>query len=262
MSYDPKNPFNDGQGQNNPGPEDEHRTVPMQQNFDVTQAGFPPSDYDAPTVVYEQPTASTAPSADFAQAPVQPGMPFHGTLPPATTRSPKKRPSNKTLLIGGGSVLVLFILIIGVFMVLPNLTESASNQASVTTPMAVASPTTSPATKNIYTPYLAQYRGTIRSQIARGLHLPVDQLVSRLKEGTALSSIASAQGISRSQLQTIVKTAFQQGFQPAVNNGNLTPKQVDALINRMLKQPQTLERYLNVAARNDAKSKATPTPTV
>jgi hypothetical protein len=66
------------------------------------------------------------------------------------------------------------------------------------------------------------------------------------KAGKTLSSLASAQGVSSSQLQTLVTNAFQQGFQPAVSSGSLTQRQVDDLIKRMLKQPQTLDRYLSV----------------
>ncbi|GHO82803.1 LysM peptidoglycan-binding domain-containing protein [Dictyobacter formicarum] len=261
MSYDPNFPFNNGVPQNNPEPDDDHRTVPMQTNFEAPPAGFPPSDYDTPTIAYGQPVLPAVPPS---QGVVQPGTGFKGNMPPATTGGSRKRPNNKTLLIGGISVLVLLLLVIGVLFILPNLTASASNQATDPTSVAVTTPdanATRPANKNIYAPYLARYRSTIRSQIAQGLHMPVDQLVSRLKGGDTLSSIASAQGISSSQLQTIVKTAFQQGFQPAIDSSNLTQKQVSTLINRMLKQPQTLDRYLNVQGRNSARPKGSATPT-
>ncbi|GLV56122.1 hypothetical protein KDH_29650 [Dictyobacter sp. S3.2.2.5] len=265
MSYNPNFPSDDGQTHNYPEPEDDQRTVPMQKDFGAPRVGLPPSDYDAPTIAYGQPGPSAVPGPDFSQNPVQPAPPFRGNLPPATTGAPGKRPNNKMLLTGGVGILVLLILIIGALVILPNLNASASNQAPAATPVASTTPTaitTRTANGNAYAPYLAQYRSTIRSQIAQGLHLPVDQLVARLKGGTTLSSIASSQGISNSQLQTMVKTAFQQGFQPAVNSGNLTQKQLNTLINRMLKQPQTLDRYLDVQPRNGTKAKATPTPTV
>ncbi|WP_269822449.1 hypothetical protein [Dictyobacter vulcani] len=41
----------------------------------------------------------------------------------------------------------------------------------------------------------------------------------------------------------------------------MTQKQVTSLTNRMLKQPQTLDRYLDVQPRNGPKAKASPTPT-
>ncbi|GCE02744.1 hypothetical protein [Dictyobacter aurantiacus] len=265
MSYNPNFPFNDGQAYNNPEPEDDQRTVPMQKDFEAPPAGLPPSDYDAPTVAYGQSEPFVASGPDFPQNPVQPAPPFMGNLPPATTGVPGKRSPNNMLLIGGVGILVLLILVIGALVILPNLNASASNQAPAATPTTSVTPTvtaTRTANRNVYAPYLARYRGTIRTQIAQGLHLPVDQLVSRLKGGATLSSVASAQGISNSQLQAMVKTAFQQGFQPAVNSGNLTQKQVNALINRMLKQPQTLDRYLDMQPGNGAKPKASPTPTV
>ncbi|GCE16290.1 hypothetical protein [Dictyobacter kobayashii] len=271
MSYDPNFPFNNGQAQGNPEPDDDPRTVPMQSNFETVSSSQPmpqPSDYDAPTVAYGQnatlPEPTIAPMGNPSQGFAQPGMNFQGTMPPATTKPPKKQPSKKMLLIGGVSILVLLLLVIGVLLILPNLTASASNQATNATPVAAATPAanaTKPANRNIYTPYLARYRSTIRSQIAQGLHLPVDQLETQLKGGATLSSMATTQGISTTQLQTIIKSAFQQGFQPSITSGELTQKQVNTLITRMLKQPQTLDRFLAVQAKsgNGAKKSATPT---
>ena len=264
MSYDPQIPFDDGQTQKNPEPEDTYRTVPIQQNFEAEPAGFLPSDYEAPTIAYGSPPPPPAvASGSFSQG-FPPTIPMNGNLPPATTEPRKKRPGNKTLWITGVSILALLLLAIGALVILPDLTASASNPASDPTPVAMTTPTasaTTPANKGGNARYLAQYRNTIRSQIAQGLNLPVAQLIARLKGGATLTSIASAQGISSSQLQTIVKNAFQQGYQPAINSGNLTQKQVNSLTDRMLKQPQTLDRYLDVQPRNGTKAKASPTPT-
>nr|MBA2677652.1 hypothetical protein [Ktedonobacteraceae bacterium] len=151
-----------------------------------------------------------------------------GTVPPAAV-SQKKRAVSPKLVIVGAVVLVLLILGIAGFVLLPKLTAPASDQKAASTPAA-----STPAARNVYAPYLAQYRGTIRSQIAQGLHLSDTQLEDQLGSGKTLSSIATDQKISNSQLQTLVTNAFQNGFQPAVSGGNLTQKQVDALVKRML----------------------------
>ncbi len=169
--------------------------------------------------------------------------------------SQKKGGVSPKVLIGGAIVLVLLILGVAGFVLLPKLTAPANNQAAASTP-AVSTPA---ANKNVYAPYLAQYRGTIRRQIAQGLHLSDTQLEDQLNSGKTLSTIASDQKISDSQLQTIVTNAFQSSFQPAVSSGNLTQKQIDALVKRMLKQPKTLDRYLAAPVRTKKGASATPT---
>ena len=184
-----------------------------------------------------------------------PGGAQPGIVQPAAV-SQKKQGVSPKLLIGGAVVLVLLILGIAGFVILPKLTAPANNQASTPT---VSTPTANRANKNVYAPYLAQYRGPIRSQIAQGLHLSDTQLEDQLSSGKTLSTIAADQKVSDSQLQTIVTNAFQSGFQPAVSSGNLTQKQVDALVKRMLKQPKTLDRFLAVQARTKKGAGVTPT---
>ncbi|GER89071.1 hypothetical protein KDW_32330 [Dictyobacter vulcani] len=206
MSYDPQIPFDDGQTQKNPELEDMYSTMPIQQNVEAEPAGFLPSDYEAPTMAYGPPAPPpSAASGNFFQA-FPPAPPINGNLPPATTEPRKKRLANKTLLGTGASILALLLLVIGGLVILPNLPAGASQQGSTSTPVVMTTPkasATTPANKGGNARYLAQYRNTIRSQIAQGLHLPVAQLIARLKGGATLTSIASAQGISNSQLQTM-----------------------------------------------------------
>lgn len=185
----------------------------------------------------------------------RPGFMWPASAQPAT---PKKPPVSKKVIIGGAIVLVLLILGIAGATLMPRLMTSANNQAATSTP-AASTPATKPAVRNVYAPYLAQYREGIRSQIAQNLHLSTTQLETQLSTGQTLSGIATTQSISTTQLQTIVTNAFQNGFQPAVNSGNLTQKQVDLLVKRMLKQPKTLDRYLVAQARVKKGAGATPT---
>lgn len=182
-----------------------------------------------------------------------PGVAWPASVQPTT---PKKPPVSKRVIIGGAIVLALLILAIAVLV--PRLMTNANNQAATSTP-AASTPAAKPAVRNVYAPYLAQYREGIRSQIAQNLHLSTTQLETQLSAGQTLSGIATTQNISTTQLQTIVTNAFQTGFQPAVNSGNLTQKQVDLLVKRMLKQPKTLDRYL--VAQTHTKKGASATPT-
>jgi hypothetical protein len=216
------------------------------------------------------------PTVPFSQAPVPPpmppygqgsgsmyqGMPDQGALYPGSvapamaasgTSVQKKRPGVRKWLVVAAGAIVLLLLGIGGFVLLPILTAKTNNQASTTTSAPAAAPPTSttgkPANKNVYAPYLANYRMGIRSQMAQGLHLTVEQMNTQLEAGKTLSSIATAQGVSASQLQTLVTNTFQSAFQPAIDNQGLTQKQVTALIKRMINQPVVLDRYLMVRAK-------------
>jgi hypothetical protein len=149
-------------------------------------------------------------------------------------------------IIGGAIVLVLILIGISVLVIMPAITSANNTQASAT-PTITASPT--PANRNPYAQYLKQYGPDIKNQIAQGLHLTADQLTTQLKAGQSLSSIATAQGISATQLQTIITNAFQTGLKPAVDAGNLTQKQVDVLVKRMQNNPKQLERLLIASSR-------------
>ena len=150
-------------------------------------------------------------------------------------------------IIGGALVLVLVLVGVSIFVIVPAITSANNTQVASATPTVTASPT--PANRNLFAPYLKQYGPTIKSQIAQGLHLTPDQLTTQLKSGQSLSSIATAQGVSATQLQTIIANAFQTGLKPAVDAGNLTQKQVDALVKRMQNNPKALERLLIASAR-------------
>lgn len=80
-----------------------------------------------------------------------------------------------------------------------------------------------------------------------------------LKTGKTLSEVASTQGISATQLQTIISNAITSNMQTAINNGTLTQKQVNAIIKRFENKPQTLDSYLG---GNVQKAQGTPTPTI
>ncbi|MBV9228697.1 MAG: hypothetical protein JOZ18_05225, partial [Chloroflexi bacterium] len=113
-------------------------------------------------------------------------------------------------IIGGALVLVLILVGVSIFVIIPAITSANNTQVASATPTVTVSPT--PANRNLFAPYLKQYGPTIKSQIAQGLHLTPDQLTTQLKSGQSLSSIATAQGVSATQLQTIIANAFQAGL--------------------------------------------------
>ncbi|HLI89727.1 MAG TPA: hypothetical protein VKV37_13635 [Ktedonobacteraceae bacterium] len=144
------------------------------------------------------------------------------------------------IIIGAGA-LVVAIIIVSIFAIMPAITQ-ASTVTPTPTPAPSVSPT--PAAKNIYAPYLKQYGFDIKNQIAQGLHMNADQLTQQLNSGKTLSDIATAQGVSSTQLQSVVGNAIQSALQPVVSSGDLTQEQVSKLVKRMQKNPNALDKLL------------------
>jgi flagellar basal body-associated protein FliL len=168
-----------------------------------------------------------------------------------------KTMKRSTILIIGGAVVILLIALgVGAFFLLPSLT--AASQANTTaTPTVAPTPTQ---TVNKIAQDLRQNAPTIKSQIAQGLKLTPDQLTAQLQAGKTLSQVAAAQGISPTQLQTIVTNAIETGMQPAVADGDLTQTQLDRLAKRYANNPDLLDRLLGGKAVK--RNQATPTPTI
>ncbi len=154
-----------------------------------------------------------------------------------------------------GILLLIFLLSIGALFLIPTLTSASQKTAATPAPTIAV---TANKTVNPTTLALRTNRSDIINQIAQGLKLSPTQLTTDLQGGQTLTQIASTQGVSSTQLQTIVSTAIQTSLQASVTSGELTQKQVQAIIKRFEKQPTQLDRFL--AGR--AIKKGTPTPTV
>jgi polyhydroxyalkanoate synthesis regulator phasin len=92
---------------------------------------------------------------------------------------------------------------------------------------------------------LKQYLPDVATQVAQGLHMTSTQLLSQLQSGKSLSQIATSQGVSSSQLQTIVTNAIQSVVNKAVSDGNLTQQQATNIMQMVQKHPNALNRLLN-----------------
>lgn len=92
---------------------------------------------------------------------------------------------------------------------------------------------------------LKQYLPTVASQVAQGLHMTVDQLKAQLQAGKSLSDIATAQGVSSSQLHTLVTNAIQNAVNKAVSDGNLTQQQATNITQMLQSHPELLDRLLS-----------------
>jgi len=92
---------------------------------------------------------------------------------------------------------------------------------------------------------LKQYLPSVATQVAKGLNMDATQLMSQLQSGKSLSDIATAKGVSSSQLQTIVTNAIQSTVNQAVSDGNLTQQQATNIMQMLQKNPGALNHLLN-----------------
>lgn len=92
---------------------------------------------------------------------------------------------------------------------------------------------------------LKQYLPDVANQVAQDLHMTADQLKSQLQSGKSLSAIASARGVSSSQLHTFVVNAIQNAVNKAVSDGNLTQQQATGFMQFLQKHPGILDRVLD-----------------
>jgi polyhydroxyalkanoate synthesis regulator phasin len=92
---------------------------------------------------------------------------------------------------------------------------------------------------------LKQYLPGVATQVAQGLHMTASQLMTQLQSGKSLSDIATAQGVSSTQLQTLVTNAIQSTVNKAVSDGNLTQQQATNIMQMLQKNPAALNHLLN-----------------
>ena len=159
-------------------------------------------------------------------------------------------------LIIGTTLLVAIAIGVGVFAILSSLATSANAKVPTPTPVVATTATKGNATAKL----LRQYAPDIKNQIAQGLKLTPDQLTLQLKAGKTLSDIAVAQGVTSTQLQTIITSAIENGLKPAVDSGALTQTQVDRQAKRFAADPTLLDRLLGGGSTKGTKQ-ATPAAT-
>ena len=107
-------------------------------------------------------------------------------------------------------------------------------------------PATQPNTNTFVQP-LKLYGPQIQHKVAQGLNISDRALATQLQAGKHLKDIAQTQGISATQLQTLISTSITSAFAPAVQSGQLTQAQVSSFVTQTQQNPQMLEQPLSVA---------------
>jgi hypothetical protein len=161
--------------------------------------------------------------------------------------------TRRLLYIIGGALLLVFILSgIIAFLLAPTFMSAAKTQPTPQPTSTIASPA-----RNAIGTILRQHGQDVKTQVANGLKLTPEELTTQLHSGKTLTAIATAQHVSRTQLQTLIATSLQTGLQPAIDAGDLTQQQLTALTKRMQKNPDTLGRFLQART---PRQQATPPP--
>lgn len=122
--------------------------------------------------------------------------------------------------------------------------------ATATAPVQIpANPTasTTQSNANTFAQPLKSYGPQIQHMVAQGLNVPDKELATQLQAGKHLKDIAQVQGISNTQLQTLISTSITNSFAPAVQGGLLTQTQVSSFVTQTQQNPQMLEQTLSIA---------------
>jgi hypothetical protein len=72
-----------------------------------------------------------------------------------------------------------------------------------------------------------QVRAMVKEQLALGLHLSTEQVTTKLQAGKSLEALATAQGLTEEQLQTLEINAYQTAMEQQVREGKATQPDAD-----------------------------------
>ncbi len=93
---------------------------------------------------------------------------------------------------------------------------------------------------------LKQYVPNIRHMVAQSLNITDKALALDLQNGMHLTNLATQQGLSNTQFQTLLSSSITSSFQPAITAGSLTQAQVSSFIQQTQQNPTTLEQQLSI----------------
>jgi hypothetical protein len=91
---------------------------------------------------------------------------------------------------------------------------------------------------------LGPYMPVFKQQLAQGLHLTVAQLTQKIRAGQTLTALASAQGVSKTQLSGLVVRALPTSLAPLVKAGRMTPQELERLTRYLKRNPNLLDSVL------------------
>jgi hypothetical protein len=141
---------------------------------------------------------------------------------------PRKRRWRAVAMLAGAGVLVVAVVAFSILWFLHPSTTPGTNQTHV----AAASPGC--------TKIPLEVRSVVKQQLALGLHLPTEQVTAKLQAGESLAALATAQGLTTDQLQTLEINAYQTALEQQVREGNATQQDADHAVAQMRGYTQTV----------------------
>ena len=140
-----------------------------------------------------------------------------------TSRRARPRLFSLLPILGGILIGVVLVLALQMFVHPAGPTNNNASSASVNAPT-VQSGNGGPQSKDNDRPQY--FWDTLKSQVAQGLHLSVDQVKTKLQSGQHIQDVANAQGISQDQLHSIEINAIQSADDEMVRRGFTTQPSV------------------------------------
>lgn len=140
-----------------------------------------------------------------------------------TSRRARPRLFSLLPILGGILIGVVLVLTLQMFVHPAGPTNNNASSASVNAPT-VQSGNGGPQSKDNDRPQY--FWDILKSQVAQGLHLSVDQVKTKLQSGQHIQDVANAQGISQDQLHSIEINAIQSADDEMVRRGFTTQANV------------------------------------
>ncbi len=149
-----------------------------------------------------------------------------------TSRRARPRLFSLLLILGGILIGVVLVLALQMFVHPAGPTNNNASSASVNAPTVQSGnggsqsklPGDGPQSKDNDRPQY--FWDILKSQVAQGLHLSVDQVKTKLQSGQHIQDVANAQGISQDQLHSIEINAIQSADDEMVRRGFTTQPNV------------------------------------
>lgn len=151
----------------------------------------------------------------------------------------------KLLYIGGGSILLLLVLLCSAFLASPLM---ASAHSVSTTPTPTTTTAKHVAHKDIDHPlrvFVRGHRDLILDQIAPQLHLSHSQLTQKLQSGESFVKIAKGQNVSVASLKTILVKSVDTVVAQELKAGKITQKHATLLETHVKAHPMVVAHVIH-----------------
>jgi hypothetical protein len=140
---------------------------------------------------------------------------------------PRKRSWHVSAMIASAGVLVVAVVAFSILWFLHPSTAPGTNPTHVV-----------PAGQGC-TKIPLEVRTVVKQQLALGLHLSIEQVTAKLQAGESLETLATAQGLTAEQLQTLEINAYQTAVGQQAREGHATQQDAEHAVAQIRGYAQT-----------------------